>query len=72
MIALAQQLVDVGLAELMQYGHLRLHPALGPALDRELSEEERDEARRQVGSDLHVGQASLAYFLPPPTIRAAL
>jgi len=45
-VILGRQLAGVGLAEIMPYGHLRLHPALGPALDRELSDEERDEARR--------------------------
>jgi tetratricopeptide (TPR) repeat protein len=45
-VAVAQALVGVGLGELLSYGHLRLHPALGPALDRELSDEERSEARR--------------------------
>ncbi len=42
---LGKQLVDVGLAEAMPYGHLRLHPALGPALRRELGEEEHERAR---------------------------
>ncbi len=41
----AKHLVDVGLAELLPYGHLRWHPALGPALYSELSIEERQEAR---------------------------
>jgi tetratricopeptide (TPR) repeat protein len=41
-----QAIVGVGLGELLSYGHLRLHPALGPALDRELSDEERSEACR--------------------------
>jgi hypothetical protein len=44
-IVLAKQLIDVGLAEMMPYHHLRLHPALGPALFRELSDEERDIVR---------------------------
>lgn len=44
-IAVAQQLQAVGLAEILDYAHLRLHPALGPALARELSDEEREEAR---------------------------
>lgn len=43
-VILGRQLAGVGLAEIMPYGHLRLHPALGPALDRELSDEERDAA----------------------------
>ncbi len=42
----AQALVGVGLGELLPHNHLRLHPALGPALDRELSDEERSAARR--------------------------
>jgi tetratricopeptide (TPR) repeat protein len=44
--AVRQALVGVGLGELLSYGYLRLHPALGPALDRELSDEERSEARQ--------------------------
>ena len=43
---MADQLVGVGLADLLPYGHLRLHPALGPLLWRELEEAEREEARR--------------------------
>ena len=42
----AHQLIDVGLAEMLPYAYLRLHPALGPSLDRDLSGEEREEARR--------------------------
>ncbi|NJL28844.1 MAG: tetratricopeptide repeat protein [Thermoanaerobaculia bacterium] len=42
----AKQLVDVGLAELMAHEHLRLHPALGPALDRELNAGERGAAEQ--------------------------
>ncbi len=45
-VAVGQALVGVGLGEMLAYGYLRLHPALGPALDRELSDEERSEARR--------------------------
>ena len=44
-VVLGQQLVDVGLAERMPYGHLRLHPALPPMMLRELSETERQETR---------------------------
>lgn len=43
---LAQQLIGVGLGELLPYGHLRLHPALAPWLRRELEEAELEEARR--------------------------
>jgi len=42
---IAKGLIDVGLAELRPYNYLRLHPALGPALLGELSEEEREAAR---------------------------
>lgn len=42
---LANQLVDVGLAEVMAYGHLRLDPALAPYLLREMSAAEQEEAR---------------------------
>ena len=43
-LELARQLIGVGLAEMLPYGYLRLHPALGPALARELGEAEREEA----------------------------
>jgi tetratricopeptide (TPR) repeat protein len=42
---IARQLVVAGLAEWSQYGYLRLDPALGVALSRELSEEENGSAR---------------------------
>lgn len=58
-IALAQQLQAVGLAEPFPYGHLRFHPALGPALARELSTEEREEARNAWAA----ATAELAAFL---------
>ncbi len=45
-VELGRQLVGVGLGELLPYGHLRLHPALGPLLLSELGEAEREEARR--------------------------
>ncbi|MCP4108550.1 MAG: tetratricopeptide repeat protein [Desulfobacteraceae bacterium] len=35
---LAQKLINTGLAEMMPYGHLRLHPALCPYLNRQLNE----------------------------------
>ena len=41
---MCKELIDVGLAEMMPYGHLRLHPALAPALLRELNDDERAEA----------------------------
>lgn len=44
-VPIAEALIEVGLAEMLPYGHLRFHPALGPALARELSAEEREEAR---------------------------
>ena len=40
----ARQMVDVGLAELLSYNYLRLDPALGPALLRELSGADREAA----------------------------
>jgi hypothetical protein len=43
-IVLAQALVEVGLAELLPYDYLRLDPALGPALERELSAPQRQAA----------------------------
>ena len=42
---LFSQLIEVGLAEMKEYGHLRLDPALGPALLRELGEPERQQAQ---------------------------
>ncbi|NJL28084.1 MAG: tetratricopeptide repeat protein, partial [Thermoanaerobaculia bacterium] len=45
-VDISQQLVGVGLAELLPYGHVRLHPALGPLLRGELSERELEEARK--------------------------
>lgn len=44
-VELARQLVSVGLGELLPYGHLRLHPALGPLLRSELEEAELEKAR---------------------------
>jgi tetratricopeptide (TPR) repeat protein len=44
-IALARQLVDVGLAEPIEPGYVRFDPALAPALLGELSEQEREAAR---------------------------
>ena len=40
-----KELIDVGLAEMMPYSHLRLHPALAPTLLRELNDDQRAEAR---------------------------
>ena len=84
-VVLGQQLTSVGLADVMPYGHLRLHPALGPALDRELSDEERDEARRVWGEAMvqlarHLygqcfkepQQAFTLTFLELPNLLAAL
>ncbi|MCP4663171.1 MAG: tetratricopeptide repeat protein, partial [bacterium] len=45
-VELQRQLVGVGLGELLPYGHLRLHPALGPLLRSELGEAKLEEARR--------------------------
>jgi len=42
---IGRALVEVGLAEAMPYGHLRLDPALPEYLLRELSEEQRESAR---------------------------
>ena len=41
-VDLVRQLSGVGLATLMPYGHLRFHPALAPALSRELDGDGRD------------------------------
>ena len=42
---LARGLVEVGLAELLEFGYLRFDPALAPALLAEISTEEREAAR---------------------------
>jgi len=42
---IAKQLIDVGLAEDIGYGHLRLDPALPPYLLREMKAAEQEEAR---------------------------
>jgi tetratricopeptide (TPR) repeat protein len=44
-IELGRQLIEVGLAEGVAYGHLRFDPALCPALRRELVEAEHEQAR---------------------------
>ena len=77
--ALARALVDVGLAELMEYNYLRFDPALGPFLLRELDEPARAaaEARwadataqltaflyRQWNSDPHLANALTLHDLP--------
>jgi len=46
-IELARQLTAVGLAEPMPYGHLRLHPALPPALWLHLDDGEREAVRKR-------------------------
>lgn len=43
--SLARQLIEVGLAEAMDYGHLRLDPALPSYLLREISEADQEEIR---------------------------
>ena len=45
--ALAQALMQVGLAELLPFGYLRLHPGVPAALDAELDDEARGAAREQ-------------------------
>lgn len=44
-VALANQLIAVGLAEMLPYGYLRLDPALAPALLARLTAQERQAAR---------------------------
>jgi tetratricopeptide (TPR) repeat protein len=44
-IAVARELVGVGLAEQLEFGYLRLDPALAPALLAEMTAEERGAAR---------------------------
>jgi tetratricopeptide (TPR) repeat protein len=58
-ISLATQLIEVGLAEDMGYGHLRLDPALPPYLLREMNEAEQ-EGLRDVWAE---GMAGLTSFL---------
>lgn len=57
--SLARQLIEVGLAEAMDYGHLRLDPALSPYLLREMSEAEQEEARSRWAE----GMKQLTVFL---------
>jgi tetratricopeptide (TPR) repeat protein len=45
LVTLAQQLIGVGLAELLPYDYLRFNPALCPALLSDLNEQERETAR---------------------------
>lgn len=56
---LAGQLIEVGLAEATDYGHLRLDPALSPYLRREMSETEQEEAESLWAE----GMKMLGYFL---------
>jgi tetratricopeptide (TPR) repeat protein len=42
---LTEKMVDVGLAYMLPYKSLRLHPMLGPTLDLEMTDDERREAR---------------------------
>jgi len=44
-VALARGLVEVGLAELLEFGYLRFDPALAPALLAEMTVDEREAAR---------------------------
>ena len=82
---LAAALVEVGLAEVLPYGYLRLDPALGPALERELSESERQvaeaawaDAMAQLTSLLHQQRfkdaqlAATLALLELPNLLAAL
>lgn len=56
---IALQLIEVGLAEHMGYGHLRLDPALPSYLLREMSEAEQEEARTRWAEAME----QLTYFL---------
>ena len=60
---LAIALIEVGLAEDMGYGHLRLDPALPPYLLRELSAADQAEALAAVRSRWAEGMAHLTGFL---------
>lgn len=51
-VNLARQLIEVGLAEPMDYGHLRLDPALPPYLMREMSEAEQEELRARWAEEM--------------------
>jgi tetratricopeptide (TPR) repeat protein len=71
--ALARALIDVGLAESLEYGYLRLDPALGPFLLRELN----DAARAAAEARWADATAHLASFLyqkrsSDPQLAAAL
>ncbi|HEY3227755.1 MAG TPA: tetratricopeptide repeat protein, partial [Roseiflexaceae bacterium] len=56
---IARALIDVGLAEYIDYGHLRLDPALPVYLLGQMSEAEQEEARTRWAE----GMAQLARFL---------
>jgi tetratricopeptide (TPR) repeat protein len=49
---LARQLIEVGLAEPKDYGHLRLDPALPPYLLRELNEAEQEEIKTRWAEEM--------------------
>lgn len=71
--ALAQALIDVGLAELLEYGYLRFDPALGPFLLREMD----DPARAAAEARWADATAQLTKFLygqltSDPQMSAAL
>jgi len=59
-VQIEEQLVGVGLAEMLPYEYLRLDPALCPALLGELSEEERESARAAWAQAMR-GLAGLLY-----------
>ena len=72
-VALARALIDVGLAESLEYNYLRLDPALGPFLLRELD----DPARAAAEARWAEATAQLTSFLyqkrnSDPHLAAAL
>jgi CHAT domain/AAA domain len=71
--SLARVLIDVGLAEMLEYNYLRFDPALGPFLPRELDDPARAaaEARRAAAANQLTGFLRSLLF-SDPQIAAAL
>lgn len=62
-LAIGRALIEVGLAEGMPYGHLRLDPALPPYLLRDLGEAEQEAAYLEAGYDIAMAHWRLGRVL---------
>ncbi|MCP4113217.1 MAG: tetratricopeptide repeat protein, partial [Desulfobacteraceae bacterium] len=51
-IAMAKQLIDAGIAEMMDFGYLRLHPALCPYINLQLDENIRSQMQKKWASGM--------------------